>query len=154
MGIFLLALVSCGNGEQKKGTSKITEDSIASTTVPASPEKTGHYCYLRTEGTNNQDTTIVQFTVDGDRVEGVMNWMPAEKDSRKGVLTGTISGEEIKATWNYMQEGLRDSIVVAFKLASQQLTQKPFTVNSATGRQDTDEAANYSIIYTIHDCVD
>lgn len=152
--ILVVVLASCGNSKQKKGTSKTTEESIASTTTLSPSEKASHYCYLRTEGTNNQDTTIVQFTVDGDRVEGVMNWIPAEKDSRKGVLTGAISGDEIRATWNYSQEGLQDSIVMAFKLASQQLTQKPLTVDPTTGQQETDEVADYSIIYTVYDCKD
>lgn len=152
ISIFAFALISCGgSSDQKKETSKITKEGIVDTTMRST---SGRYCFLRTEGTHEQDTTVVQFTVDGDRVEGVMNWIPDEKDSRRGILTGTISDDEIKAMWSYVQEGMDDSMIVAFKLTPQQLAQKPLKVNTATGRQETDEAADYTVMYKQDNCGD
>lgn len=110
------------------------------------------YCYLLTEGAENQDTTIIQLVVKDTIVKGVMNWLPAEKDSRKGILKGDISGDEIKAVWHFVQEGKEDSLRLAFKLAPQQLLQKPLKVNVAIGTQETDHMAGYVLEYTQHDC--
>ena len=38
------------------------------------------------------------------------------------------------------------------KLSSEQLTQKPLKVNTANGRQETDETAGYTISYKPVDC--
>ncbi len=138
-----VVLASCtGNGNQKNRA------------VDAeTPEQDKHYCFQRTEGTNDQDTTTVHFTLLANNIEGEMEWVPYEKDSRKGTLTGTVSGDEITAVWSYMQEGVKDSIVVAFKLSAQQLAQKPLRVNTVSGRQETDKDADYTLVYLPYDCV-
>ncbi|PRD57179.1 hypothetical protein [Sphingobacterium gobiense] len=149
-----IALGSCvGDGSRNdEDIKRIDEDTIR--TVASRPQQNKSYCFIRTEGTDQQDTTNVTFTINGDKVEGEMNWIPKEKDSRKGILLGTISDNEITAMWNYMQEGTRDSMRVAFKLVSNQLTQKPLTINATTGIQETDEAADYTVIYISENCKD
>lgn len=151
--ICTFAIAACtGNVDQKDESSKTTGEDILTETELPTTEQNRRYCFLRTEGTDNQDTTTVQFTFNEDKVEGEMNWIPKEKDSRKGILTGTISGDEIKAVWSYIQEGMKDSMAVAFKLSPQQLAQKPLKVDTVTGRQETDERANYTLIYMLHNC--
>lgn len=153
--ISAFALASCaGGGNQKNDTSKTLKEDTLTGTIRPTAQQNKRYCFRRTEGTGNQDTTIVQFTVNVDRIEGTMNWIPKEKDSRKGILTGTISDHEIKAVWSYIQEGMKDSMVVAFKLTPQRLAQKPLKVNAATGRQETDEEADYTVIYEQDECGD
>lgn len=151
--ICTFAIAACaGNVDQKDESSKtIEENTLTETTLPTTAQNR-RYCFLRTEGTDNQDTTTVQFSFNEDNVAGEMNWIPKEKDSRKGVLTGTILGDEIKAVWSYMQEGMKDSMTVAFKLSPQQLAQKPLKVDTVTGRQETDERADYTVIYMPHNC--
>jgi len=116
------------------------------------PKQSGAYCFLLTEGTGGQDTTTVHLMIDADKVSGEMDWLPKEKDRRKGTLAGTIAGNEIAAVWTFMQEGVMDSIHIAFKLLSEQLTQKPLKINTANGRQETDETAGYTISYKPVDC--
>ncbi|PRD48425.1 hypothetical protein [Sphingobacterium haloxyli] len=155
---FLLCAIALGScvgqdNRNSEDTNKADEDTIHA--MANRPVQNKPYCFIRTEGTGQQDTTKVRFTINGDKVEGEMSWIPKEKDSRKGVLTGTISNNEITALWNYMQEGMRDSIRMAFKLLpNDELAQKPLTINGASGIQETDEAAGYTVIYKSDHCND
>lgn len=150
-----VGLASCsGNGTRNsEGLKQIDEDTVH-TRVNSKQEQQRRYCFIRTEGTDQQDTTTVRFTLNADIVEGEMQWIPQEKDSRKGVLAGTISGDEITAIWRYRQEGIKDSMRVAFKLSSVQLAQKPLKVNNITGSQETDDTADYTLLYTSVNCGD
>lgn len=148
-----LALASCaGNGEKKSDTTaNVSGDTTAKSEMKA-PAQNMDYCFIRKEGTSNQDTTAVHLLLKGDKVTGEMKWLPKEKDSRKGTLNGTLTGNQIKAVWSFMQEGMKDSMNVAFKLSGQELAQKPFKVNAADGRQITDDAAGYTLTYKLDNC--
>lgn len=152
--ICAMGLASCmGNTEQ-------TENKTVNTVEDTSAGKLGTiqqnkiYCFILTEGSANQDTTTVRLIVNANKVDGEMQWIPKEKDSRKGILTGTISDGEISAVWSYTQEGAKDTMTVAFKLSAQQLAQKPLKVDTTTGRESTDDAAEYTLLYTPDDCND
>ncbi|MEO7215641.1 hypothetical protein [Mucilaginibacter sp.] len=153
--IGVLALASCaGNG--KKGTDTIATDSgkidTSYATKANTPAQNMEYCFVHTDGTAAQDTTAVHLVINANKVSGEMNWLPKEKDRRKGTLSGTLDGDKIKAVWSFMQEGQTDTMTVAFKLSSQQLAQKPFTVDAKTGRQQVDNKADYTIIYNMDNC--
>jgi len=151
--ICALALASCaGNGNKKADTTTAIIGDTTAKSVMKSPAQDMDYCFVRTEGTSNQDTTAVHLLLKGGKVTGEMKWLPKEKDSRKGTLNGTIKGDEIKAVWSFMQEGMKDSIDVAFKLSAQELAQKPMKVNTTDGRQETDDAAGYTLIYKLDNC--
>lgn len=153
--ISVLALASCaGSNDQKNEGSKVAEEDTVDAAALTTAIQNKRYCFLLTEGTGNQDTTTIRFAVKGDSVQGDMKWLPHGKDSRIGKLTGTISGDQIKGVWSYMQEGLKDSMHVEFKLEPQLLAQKPLKVDLATGRQETDDAAHYTVIYTQENCGD
>ena len=62
----------------------------------------GTTCYLFTEG---QDSTFLTLTVEGTKVTGYMAWVPWEKDSARGDLSGTLDGNKVTADWDYMIEG-------------------------------------------------
>lgn len=148
-----LALASCtGNGNKGTDTTKAATaaDTSKAATLNA-PAQNMEYCFLRTEGTSNQDTTAVHLIVNAGKVSGEMKWLPKEKDARKGTLEGTINGNDIKAVWTFMQEGAKDTMAVAFQLSPQQLGQKSFKVTK-DGRQETDGAAGYTIMYKLDNC--
>ncbi|PAW93809.1 hypothetical protein CKK33_10000 [Mucilaginibacter sp. MD40] len=150
--ICAIALASCtsnSNSNKAADSAKVDTGKKAAMSTPAQDME---YCFMRTDGTNNQDTTAIHLLQKGNKITGEMKWMPKEKDSRKGTLTGTISGDEITAVWNFMQEGTKDSIQLAFKLTAQQLAQKPLKVNTADGRQTTDTNAGYTLIYQLDNC--
>ncbi|MBD1366439.1 hypothetical protein IDJ77_21680 [Mucilaginibacter sp. ZT4R22] len=153
--IGMLALASCaGNG--KKGADTVQMDSGKTDTAYASktntPAQNMEYCFVHTDGTAAQDTTAVHLVINANKVSGEMNWLPKEKDRRKGTLSGTLDGDKINAVWSFMQEGQTDTMTVAFKLSSQQLAQKPFTVDAKNGRQQLDNKADYTIIYNMDNC--
>jgi hypothetical protein len=110
------------------------------------------YCFYHTDGTQAQDTTLVNMLINGGKVTGKMSWMPKEKDTRKGTLTGTLKGNAIKAVWTFTQEGTKDSMNVEFQLRGNALAQKPYQYDAKTGRQQTDEKADYNVIYSMKNC--
>ena len=104
-------------------------------------------CFLHTEGTRNQDSTTIELVIKGDTVTGEMNWLPGLKDGRRGLLSGKKTGDKINAMWTNKKEGITDSMAVSFKLTGNQLAQKPLKADPKTGKQSTDEAADYTIMY-------
>ncbi|MCO5934509.1 hypothetical protein NAF17_03060 [Mucilaginibacter sp. RB4R14] len=152
LSICALALASCtGNGNKGSDTTKtVAEDTSKGARLNA-PAQNMEYCFLRTEGTSNQDTTAIHLIINAEKVNGEMQWLPKEKDARKGTLEGTMKGNDIKAVWTFLQEGTKDTMAVAFKLSAQELGQKPFKVTK-DGRQETDGAAGYTIIYKLDNC--
>ncbi len=104
-------------------------------------------CYIRTEGTANQDTTSLELVIKDDKVTGQMYWHPFEKDSRKGTLSGTVKGDTVNVVWNFMQEGMQDTLALQFLMQGDHLMQKPLGVITKTGRLQTDSKAGYTIDY-------
>ena len=150
--IGVLALASCaGNASKTADTVKTQEDTSLATTVNT-PAQNMEYCFVHTDGTNAQDTTAVHLVINADKVSGDMSWIPKEKDRRKGTLLGTLKGNTIKAVWSFMQEGMKDTMAVEFKLSPQQLSQKPSVLNTATGREQLDNKADYTVIYNLDNC--
>lgn len=155
IGVFAFALASCAGNGNKTGDT-VNTDSAKHDTVLATdlntPAQNMEYCFVHTDGTSAQDTTAVHLVINADKVSGDMNWIPKEKDSRKGTLLGTLNGNVIKAIWTFSQEGMKDTMAVEFKLSAQQLAQKPFAVNTANGRQQLDNKADYTVVYNIDNC--
>ena len=120
-------------------------------TVTATPVKAplAHaLCFLRTEG---RDSTSIEMVIKDNKVTGLMNWMPYEKDSRKGKLAGTIKNDTIDVVWSFMQEGMTDTLNLHFKLDNIRLWQKPLIFNKQTGREQTDASSGYTLSYATAD---
>ncbi|WP_423148161.1 hypothetical protein [Rubrolithibacter danxiaensis] len=147
--LLLLLLVTACNSGSKKIYLKDTSDTALKTQTSI---KNSTYCFLRTEGTAGQDTSAIRLIVEGNKVTGSYFVLPYEKDSRTGTLAGTIQGDSIKAIWTFMQEGIQDTLGVAFKLSGNALHQKPFSVNHETGRQFTSETSQYLIQFNKTNC--
>jgi len=103
-------------------------------------------CFLRLDGTDNQDSTYVYIRLNGDSVSGVHHWVPDMKDARRGVITGIKTGDTIDVVWNYTQEGISDTMRTVFLLEEGQLKQQPYAVTT-DGRQVIDENAAFEITY-------
>jgi hypothetical protein len=148
--IVLLLITSCSS----KNSKPVNKDSvIAANTVKitkaSNPSAANSLCFLRTEGKDNQDSTCVELIIKGDKVSGQMSWMPDQKDSRKGILEGTIKGDTINAVWSFMQEGTKDTLKLKFKLDNNKLFQKPLKLNVTSGRDQTDESVGYTLNYPV-----
>ena len=147
---------SCG-GSGKSTTDTVSTKPTHEDTVQANannaPIVNMQYCFYHTDGTAAQDTTMVNVTINGDKVTGKMNWIPKEKDARKGKLDGKLTGNAIKALWTYGQEGTKDTMTVEFQLRGNGLAQKPYKYDAKTGAEQTNAAADYNVIYTMKNCV-
>jgi len=146
--IVSLLITSCSS----KNSKPVNKDSVIAAGPGKITKATNHsaansLCFLRTEGKDNQDSTCVELIIKGDKVSGRMSWMPNQKDSRKGILEGTIKGDTINAVWSFMQEGTKDTLNLKFKLNNNELSQKPLKLNVTSGRDQTDESVGYTLDY-------
>jgi len=114
-----------------------------STAVDTS-ESLSEHCFIYT---TKADSSFVNFTMVNGRVTGKYSWIPFEKDSRTGTITGLKRGDTLDVVWDFMQEGMRDTLHTMFLLQGNTLKQRPFRVNQQTGRQQTDQHATFSILY-------
>lgn len=141
--IATLLLAACTSSSK----TDVTDTTINRDTVVKNGKDTAvvySVCFLRAEG---KDSTSVELLVKDNKVTGHLNWMPYQKDSRKGTLEGTLKNDTIRATWSFMQEGMKDTLGVNFLLKGETLAQKPLKLNTKTGREQTDEAAGYTQVY-------
>lgn len=53
-----------------------------------------------------KDVEELTLSIEGEKVTGTYNWLPAQKDQRKGSLTGTIKDKMITAQYRFFQEGI------------------------------------------------
>ncbi|MBD1395019.1 hypothetical protein [Mucilaginibacter glaciei] len=154
--ICALALASCAGSGSKNGGDNLQADSGKKDTSAATklntPAQNMEYCFIHTDGKSAKDITAIHLVINANKVSGDMNWLPKEKDRRKGTLSGSLEGDNIKAVWSFMQEGTKDTLAVEFKLSAQQLAQKPMILSTKTGREQVNTKADYSVIYKLDNC--
>jgi len=144
----MLAFASCTQERASQSTTAETASAADSSKEVTMLDKE-RYCFVSSE---NRDTTKVAFTITDNQVIGQMDWIPFEKDAKKGSLKGTIDGNIVRALWTYMQEGVQDTVTVSFNVSPDRLEQKPFIYNEKSQRLQTDESAGFTIKYTKGDC--
>lgn len=147
-----LSVISCSSPANKRGATdtvvaRDTSAKLELTEKASDAPAISSQCFLRTWGERNKDSASIELVIKGNEVTGQMNWMPYQKDSRKGLLKGKLTGDKINAQWSFMQEGMQDTLNLKFKLQDTQLTQKPLKLNTQTGREQTDDSADYSVSY-------
>lgn len=120
--IAFISLFACKNSPTEQESNSSTQ----AITEPEETMLTNTYCFLLSYGVdaNYQDTTTVKLTIIGDEVTGSYDWIPAQKDSARGTLTGTIKNGIITAVYDYMIEGSQQKEEVIFKMEVNQLLVK------------------------------
>lgn len=94
--------------KQSKPSTNVLETNSETTiiepvvTIPQNQE----LCFVKNF---NKDVTTVTLTVSGDKVVGRMDWVPFEKDSARGTLSGTLANGEMNLLYDYMIEGARQT---------------------------------------------
>jgi hypothetical protein len=65
-------------------------------------------CYLSSRQTDRgfSDTMWIKLNVDGNSVTGEIHVLPAEKDSKVGTFSGTLTAPFVDGFWNTMAEGM------------------------------------------------
>ncbi len=118
--LIILLLFSCNPN---------TEKAKIETPADSSPEfktQMGKHCYLKTmahepfvvNGDTIQfiDSTVLELKIMGEKVTGIYNWMPAEKDQAHGTIEGTIKDNIITAIYSYTIEGSDQKEEAIFKM--------------------------------------
>ncbi|MCR8559522.1 hypothetical protein KXD93_17830 [Mucilaginibacter sp. BJC16-A38] len=144
-------IASCSSNNNK-AANKDSSDAHAADTgkITTTAPAVSSLCFLKTEG---KDTTSIELVTKDTKVTGIMNWLPYQKDSRKGTLDGIVKGDTINAVWSFMQEGMKDTLNLKFVLKNGELMQKPLKLNTKTGREQTDETAGYTTVYQAYNKV-
>lgn len=140
-------LAACGPNPEKT-----SNDSTDSSGFSIETTYTMSGCFLHTDGLKNQDTTLVQLEIKDSDVTGQLSYMPHEKDRATGIMHGKKDGDIINAMWVYIQEGIKDSVAVSFKINEETILQKQPSYDSKTGRIFLADTALYSIKYTEVEC--
>lgn len=153
--LFLISILlsGCNQTPPKKKHANWVDSSFQSDTLGMdTSHRPNEMCFLRLEGSASKDSTFVNLSILGNKVTGKYSWVPFEKDSKTGSLNGVKKGDTIDVIWQFMQEGVQDTIRTVFLLQKGQLMQKPYQVNPQTGRQFTDDRSAFSISYQKADC--
>lgn len=111
-------------------------------------------CFERYSGGKRQDTSSVRLIVEGEQVSGQFSNFPYEKDARIGTIRGRKSGNLISGTWQYMQEGLADSINFQFMLKGDKLLQRETIVDRTTGREKLSDTGEFTDEFNRISCRD
>ena len=113
--IFILLcvfLISC-HEKTKNGKFKTTEKPQVST------EK---LCFLSVIGSSEiqgekvQDSLIMQLEIHENTVSGTYEWIPAEKDSRRGKISAKKEGNHIEGSYLFTQEGKKQTQHIEIEL--------------------------------------
>lgn len=153
--LFIFAISSCTNTAENKAD---TNDSatIAEQTLAAAGEVSTQaidsLCFLSLKDAKRKDSFYVKLLIKGDDVTGSMAYAYYQKDSRRGALTGTKKGKRISAMWYYMQEGMKDSLRVHFKLKDNELYQMAPGYDADQDQDDLPYDKQYAQIYQQVDC--
>ncbi len=110
------------------------------------------HCYLSVGGGNQRDTSYVKLEFDSDSIHGIFNWIPYEKDSRKGTIAGIKKADTLDVIWTFQQEGMMDTLRTFFYLANDRLRQRSFVADPASGRQVSRTSGRFDVNYQKIDC--
>lgn len=112
-----LAFLACQDNKTTSETTPKSETKVATSKV--SHEK---LCFLTTSGASEiqgkivQDSLVLNLGIEGNKVSGIFNWIPAEKDARRGKLLGTKKGNLISGKYSFVQEGKEQTQPIQIQL--------------------------------------
>jgi len=142
---FFLFCSGCNQLPQAKKHANWVDSTFQSDTMVVDTSKRpNEYCFIHV---TQSDSSFVNLVFIKEQVTGKYTWIPFEKDSRTGTITGSKRGDTLDVVWNFMQEGVKDTLRTMFLLHDGTLKQRPFRVNQQTGRQQADQHAAFSILY-------
>ncbi len=106
IGIFTIACQEKAKNGEFKNSKEKTEEALIS------PKK---MCFLSVlgnteiQGKKVSDSLIMQLEIHGNTVTGTYDWIPAEKDSRRGKISAKKEGNQIRGSYIFTQEGRKQT---------------------------------------------
>ena len=124
--ISFLLLAACDNQQAAQSSTEKPPESTATPTTEKPAESialpaytNGTFCF---KTTFNQDVTNIQLIILDNKVTGFMNWVPYQKDSARGTLTGTKNADgELDLLYDYMIEGSQQTETKLMKIENEKL---------------------------------
>lgn len=118
-----LFLVSCSNSTNTESTEN-AQDTESHTTENQTIQETTilnkTQCFINEfpyqDGQYLKDIEELILTIEDQKVVGSYNWLPAEKDQRTGNFEGTLKDNKIDASYVFMQEGIKDTVLITIVL--------------------------------------
>lgn len=151
VGVYMLFNACNQQQPQGKKHANWVDTTFKTDTTVTNTTKAQEMCFLSLSG-NNKDSSFVNLSILGNKVIGKHRWVPYEKDGRTGTISGVKKGDTIDVVWEFMQEGMKDTLRTVFLLEGDLLKQKPFSVDEKNGRQITDNKSSFNIIYNKINC--
>ena len=113
--------------------------------------KADTFCYVISDGENNENINAVKLVIKGDKVTGELKYITANEPPASGQLNGTIKDGIITADWTFVKQSNYYKIPVAFKMTKNAVFQKPSAVNQ-DGQAYIPEDGEYSYEFPRVDC--
>ncbi|HET8838322.1 MAG TPA: hypothetical protein VFM82_04930 [Flavobacteriaceae bacterium] len=114
--ICCFSLIAC---KQNPKNTEIKNPVTKTSEISRSSEK---LCFLslvgntEIQGKKVQDSLVLQLEIRGKDVTGIYNWIPAEKDSRRGKISAEKEGNSIQGSYVFAQEGTQQSQPIHIEL--------------------------------------
>jgi hypothetical protein len=110
--LFCLVAISIISCQDNNGTADTTNDTTLSpSTEPGSPI-TSEQCFRKVL---SRDTFSIKITQTGNAISGTLAFDNYEKDSSKGTVKGTTTGDTLKLWYDFQSEGMHSVMQVYFK---------------------------------------
>ena len=116
LAVLASAFVAC---HENKPAEKVVAPPALTVVETPKPAASETICFQLND---KKDITSCQLVIEGDKVSGVYDWSPYEKDGGHGILSGVKSGDMIIADWTYMIEGNVQAEQIVLKLNGDKLT--------------------------------
>ena len=111
--LLMTCIIACqGNSKSTEPGNDTSTDSNTSAPDNNAPNTTGHACYRKILA---RDTFSIQIAQTGNAVSGTLSFDNYEKDSSKGSVKGTTSGDTLKLWYDFASEGTNSVMEVYFK---------------------------------------
>ena len=130
LGVNMLFLMGCQNAETETGANQQSTQAVQEVTV-----ENERLCFL--EVTENEpfmmdgkkiqynDSIYVYLTIDAkNNVTGQYDWLPAERDSRRGEVNGKLVDGKIEANCTFYAEGEEYEEPVVFEISDAEVVVK------------------------------
>ncbi len=148
--MLLFGAVSCNESptvQSKEDAPKAeAKAETAKTDAPIVTSNDGSYCFRNEnlhEGSDAVDVVDLEMTVKDGFANGTYNWLPAEKDERKGRFRGKMKGNVFKGEYSFSQEGTKETTQIEIILAKDHVIVKAekaeLGLNERVGRVECGE---------------
>lgn len=110
--ISLFFCFSCKNEKNKQDQTPIED-------TKAFIKNQERFCYLSVSGNNKiKDSVILNIRMTKDGVKGIYEWIPSEKDARRGSIIGKkVAANTIEGEYIFTQEGKTETQPIIIKMS-------------------------------------